>query len=169
MAAATFALVALLVLTVTRAPAQDVAGGLKNLPRMALEIVLAPDLVDLEDDLEQRVERGLREQPPAPLLDSGSTSKLRLVVTVRPVGATELRGFWLPFSGTYAVGAVRLEVVRVVTLPGAPAPSTSVPAIVWHAERHIAQPWRLVETVVGGAVDELIAAFLEDYRRARGR
>lgn len=169
MAAASLALVTLLVLTATGAPAQDASSsGLKNLPRVALEVVLAPDLVDLEDDLEQQVERVLREQSPAPILDPSSPPKLRLVVTVRPVGATELRGFWLPFSGTYAVGTVRLEVVRVVTLPG-PPPSTSVPAIIWHAERHIAQPWRQVETAVGAAVEELLGAFLEDYRRARAR
>jgi hypothetical protein len=167
-AAASLALVTLLVLTATGAPAQAATSGLKNLPRVALEIVLPPDLADLDDDLEQQVERVLREQPPAPILDPGSAPKLRLVVTVRPVGATELRGFWLPFSGTYAVGTVRLEVVRVVTLPG-PAPSSNVPAIVWHAERHIAQPWKQVETAVGGAVEELLAAFLEDYRRARVR
>lgn len=168
MAAASLALITLLVVTATRAPAQDATSGLKNLLRVALEIVLPPDLVDLEDDLEQQVERVLREQPPAPVLDPDSPPKLRLVVTVRPVGATALRGFWLPFSGTYAVGTVRLEIVRVVTLPG-PPPSTSVPAIIWHAERHIAQPWRQVETAVSGAVEELLAVFLEDYRRARAR
>jgi len=169
MAAASLAVVALLVLTAASAQAQDAAGGLRGLPRVALELTLAPDLTGLEDDLEQRVERALREQPPAPALDSTSTPKLRLVVTVRAVGASELRGFWLPFCGTYAVGIVRLEVARVVTLPGAPAPAASVPAIVWHAERLIARPWLHVEMAVGGAVDELIAAFLEDYRRARAR
>ena len=137
---------------------------------MALEVALAPDLVDLEDDLEQRMERALRERAPAPVPDRGSAHKLRLVATVRAQNASELRGFWLPFSGTYAVGTVRLEVERAVTLPGpTPAASTTVPAIVWQAERLIARPWRQVETDIGDAVDELMRAFLEDYRRARER
>lgn len=167
MSAISTVLLALLLLAAAGASAPDAASGLRGLPRVALEVVLAPDLTGLEDDLEQRVERALREQPPAPVLDSNSAPKLRLVVTVRAVSASELRGFWLPLSGTAAVGTVRLEVARPVTLPGAPAPSATVPAIVWHAERLIAHPWRQVETAVGSAVDELMAAFLDDYRQAR--
>jgi hypothetical protein len=162
--------VALLVLAAASAPAQEAAQALRNLPRVALELALTPDLVDLQDDLEQRVDRALREQTPAPTLDPSSIPKLRLVTTVRAVGATELRGFWLPFSGTYAVGTVRLEVERPVLVPGTPpAPPATVPAVVWQAERLIARPWGQVELELGGVVDELIAGFLEDYRRARAR
>jgi hypothetical protein len=134
---------------------------------VAIELALAPDLLGLENDLEQRMERALREHPAAPTLDGTSTDKLRLVATVRAQGASELRGFWLPFSGTYAIGHVRLEVERAVTLT-APTPAPTVPAIVWQAERLIARPWRQVETGIGEAVEELIGAFLEDHRRARG-
>lgn len=134
---------------------------------MAIELALASDLLELEDALEQRIERALREHPSAPAPDAASPHKLRLVATVRALGASELRGFWLPFSGTYAIGHVRLEVERAVTLQ-APAAASTVPAIVWQAERLIARPWRQVETGIGDAVDELVAAFLEDYRRARG-
>src|SRR5688572_25803754 len=121
---------ALLVATSAGAQAPDPAPGLRGLPRVALEIVLAPDLVDLEDEIEQRVERALGEMP-APAVDRNSAQKLRLVVGVRAQNASDLRGFWLPFSGTYAVGHVRLEVVRGLTLPGpTPAAATMVPAIV---------------------------------------
>jgi hypothetical protein len=158
---------ALLVATAASAQTTHPAAGLRALPRVAIELVLTPDLAELEDELEQRMERALGEHPAAPTLDGASPHKLRLVATVRALGATELRGFWLPFSGTYAIGDVRLEVERPVTLP-APTPSPPVPAIVWQAERLIARPWRQVGAGVGGAVDELIAAFLEDSRRARG-
>jgi hypothetical protein len=134
---------------------------------VAIELALAPELADLEDELEQRMERALREHTAAPALDGGSPHKLRLVAMVRAQGASELRGFWLPFSGMYAIGYVRLEVERPVTLP-APAPSTAVPAITWQAERPIARPWRHAEAAIGEAVEELIATFLADYRRARG-
>lgn len=160
-------LAALLVATAAGAQATHPAAGLRALPRVAIELALTPDLAELEEDLEQRMERALREHPAAPTLDGASPHKLRLVATVRAQGASELRGFWLPFSGTYAIGHVRLEVEREVTLPG-PTPSPAVPAIVWQAERLIARPWRQVATGVGDAVDELLAAFLADYRRARG-
>jgi len=160
-------LAALLIAATAGAEARPPAAGLRALTRVAIEVTLAPEVAELEDDLEQRMERALREHPAAPALDGGSPHKLRLVAMVRPQGATELRGFWLPFSGTYAIGYVRLEVERPVTLP-APAPSTPVPAIAWQAERPIARPWRQAEAAIGEAVDELIATFLEDYRRARG-
>jgi hypothetical protein len=134
---------------------------------VVIELALPPDLLELEDGLEQRMERALREHPAAPGVDAASPHKLRLVVAVQARGASELRGFWLPFSGTYAIGPVRLEVERVVALPG-PPPAPTAPAIVWQAERLIAGPWGQVVTRVGNAADELVAEFLEDYRRARG-
>jgi hypothetical protein len=165
----TAVVLALLVVSSTSAVAQDSARGLRGLSRVALELSLAADLVDLESDLEQRVEDALREHPSAPALRRDSADKLRLVVTVQPRDASDLRGFWLPFSGTYAIGAVRLEVERVLTLPGStPIPAT-VPAIVWQAERSIARPWSKAAAEIEDAVDTLVGAFLEDYRRARAR
>jgi hypothetical protein len=132
----------LLVVSSTSALAQDSARGLRGLSRVALELSLAADVADLENDLEQRVEDALREHPSAPALRRDSPDKLRLVVTVQPRDASDLRGFWLPFSGTYAIGSVRLEVERALILPGSTGPTpATVPAIVWQAERSIARPW----------------------------
>lgn len=161
--------VALLVAAFAGAEAQDVGRGLRGLSRVSLEIALSPDLVGMEGEVQQRVERALREQPAAPALDRDSAQTLRLVAMVRAESASELRGFWLPFSGTYAIGFVRLEVTRALTLPGpTPATSTTVPAIVWHQDRLIARSWRQAGAEVVGAVEELTRAFLEEYRRAHG-
>ena len=99
---------------------------------------------------------------------AGSPSRLRLAVSVRAHSASVLRGFWLPFSGQYAIGSVRLMVERMVNLPGGGSPATgSLPAVVWQAERSIAGPWGSADAQVLAAVDELLATLLEDYRRAR--
>jgi hypothetical protein len=132
-----------------------------------IEVTIAEDVVDLKDDVELRAERMLREQPPAPALMREATDKLRLVVAVEARNATDLRGFWLPFSGTYAIGHVRLEVERVLTLPGSTPSPTVVPAVVWQADRVIAGPWRHAAAEIEHAVEKLLGAFLEDYRRAR--
>jgi hypothetical protein len=151
------------------ASAQDTARGLRGLARVALDVSLAPDVVDLRDEVEQRMEQSLREQQPAPLLVRDGADKLRLVVTVQARSASELRGFWLPLSGTYAIGYVRLEVERGVALPGPTPTAAVVPAVVWQADRLVSSPWRQAETEIVGAVERLLAVFLEDYRRTRGR
>jgi hypothetical protein len=167
--AAGLVLLGILVVASTSAHAQDSARGLRGLSRVVLEISLSPDVVDLRDDVEQRAEQALREQAPAPALVRDGADKLRLVVTVQAKNATELRGFWLPLSGTYAIGYVRIEIERAVTLPG-PAPSVAtVPAVVWQADQLIACPWRQADGKIYDAVEKLVGAFLEDYRRTRGR
>lgn len=149
--------------------AQDSARGLRGLTRVALEISLSPDVVDLRDEVEQRVEQALREQAPAPALVRDGADKLRLVVTVQAKNASELRGFWLPLSGVYAIGYVRLEIERTVTLPGPAPAAAAVPAVVWQADQLIASPWRQADGKIYDAVERLTGAFLEDYRRTRGR
>jgi hypothetical protein len=142
--------------------------GLRGLARVALEIDMSPDLEGLEDEVRLRVETTLGERQPAPVLDAGSPGRLRLAVLVRAHGASALRGFWLPFSGQYAIGSVRLIVERMVNLPGGPSPATgSLPAVVWQAEQSIAGPWASATAQVLAATDDLVAIFLEDYRRAR--
>ena len=167
--AASAVLLGILVVASTRADAQEAARGLRGLTRVVLEISLSPDLVDSRDDVEQRLEQALREQAPAPAPVRDGTDKLRLVVRVQAKDASELRGFWLPLSGTYAIGYVRLSVERAVTLPGPTASGLTVPAVVWEADQLIAAPWREVDGKVHDAVDKLAGLFLEDYRRTRGR
>lgn len=153
----------------TRAGAQDSARGLRGLTRVALDLSLTPDVVDLRDELEQRMEQTLREHSPAPAAVRDGADKLRLVVAVQAKSATELRGFWLPFSGFYAIGYVRLEVERPLPLPGSPPATAPVPVIVWQADRLVSTSWRRAAEEIDAAVARLLAVFLEDYRRARGR
>ncbi|MGH7312533.1 MAG: hypothetical protein ACREJV_05125 [Candidatus Rokuibacteriota bacterium] len=141
--------------------------GLRGLTRVALEIAMSPDLEALEDEVRRRVEAALGERPPLLQLDAGSSSRLRLAAPVHPHSASALRGFWLPFSGQYAIGTVQLAVERRVSLPGGTAPAGPLPARVWQAERSIAGPWGSVGAQVSAAVDDLLATFLADYRRAR--
>ena len=166
---ASLIVLALLIVTPTCVWAQDSARGLRGLARVALDVSLAPDVVDLRDEIEQGMEQALREQSPAPVLVREGTDKLRLVVTVQAKNAGELRGFWLPFSGIYAIGYVRLEVERTLALPGPTQSAAPVPAIVWQADRLVSAPWRRAEPEIRDAVEKLLAVFLEDYRRARGR
>ena len=162
-------LVALVVVTSTEAHAQDAARGLRGLSRVVLDLSVSPDVVDLRDDVEQRLEQALREQAPAPGVAREGADKLRLVVMVQAKNASELRGFWLPLSGTYAIGYVRLEVERALALPGPALSSATVAAVVWQADQVIAVPWRQADGKIYDAVDKLTGIFLEDYRRARGR
>ncbi|MGH7321452.1 MAG: hypothetical protein ACRELA_17750 [Candidatus Rokuibacteriota bacterium] len=137
--------------------------ALQALPRVALEVDLAGPPGLAADEVRRRAEAALREHPPAPALDPASPDRLRLTVAVRAHGASELRGFWLPFSGTYGIGPVRLAVQRRVAVPGLPLP---VAAVVWQSERQAAGPWRKAAREIGTLLDDLVTAFLADYRRA---
>ena len=85
---------------------------------------------------------------------SGVGARIRLTVSVRPVSATTLRGFWLPFSGLYAVGSLRLAVERMVTVPGI---EPAVPAVVWQTERAVAGPWRKADQEIARSLDDMTA------------
>jgi hypothetical protein len=148
------------------AAAQAPAAGLGALHRVAIEVVVSPDHPGVAaDELARRLDAALRTARPGLAVDPGSADVLRLTVAVDRVSATELRGFYLPFSGLYGLGAVRLGVVRAVTVPGVAQP---VRAVVWQAERHVRGPWHRSSTAIPPLVDALLAAFLEDYRRAAG-
>lgn len=100
----------------------------------------------------------LREAAPAITIQDRAVDRLRLTVSVHPMSATTLRGFWLPFSGTYGIGTLRLAVERTVTLPGVPRP---VPAIVWQAERAVGGPWRMTDRLIVGLLDEMVAELVK--------
>ncbi|MGH7333699.1 MAG: hypothetical protein ACREKS_13345 [Candidatus Rokuibacteriota bacterium] len=146
-------------------PAADAPGGLVGLRRVGV-------LVDLEhpidpvsvEDLVARVEEAVRGAEPALAIHEAATDRVRLVVSVGPVSATTLRGFWLPLSGTYGIGSVRLAVERLVTVPGAPRP---LAATVWQSERRVAGPWRTIGGETMQVVDELLAELLEARRQVR--
>jgi hypothetical protein len=106
------------------------------------------------EDLSARLVAALCRGQAAATIRSGVADHLRLTVSVQPVSATTLRGFWLPFSGMYGIGALRLAVERMVTVPGVPRP---VPALVWHAERPVGGPWRTTGQQILRLIDEMAA------------
>jgi hypothetical protein len=139
------------------------ATGLVGMAKVALEIAMARELPGLGiDTVESRLERALAEARPAPSVDGSSGDRLQVAISVAPVNSSELRGFYLPFSGAYGIGSVRLAVIRLVRVTGRQVP---VPAIVWQAERQARGPWHSSGQEVVALLDELIGEFLDDYRR----
>jgi hypothetical protein len=138
--------------------------GLRGVKRVAVEVVFAPDHPQLAPEvMEKRLEDALLASAVAPKPDPRSTDRLRLVVAVRQVTSSDLRGYYLPFSGYYGVGLVRLAVERQMIVPGA-APSTAVPAIVWQVDRQALGPWRRSREEIMALVDDLVATLIEDMQ-----
>jgi hypothetical protein len=145
--------------------------GLKGVKRVGIEVVFTPDHPQLAPEVvEKRLEDALLASPAAPRPDPKSTDRLRLVVAVREVSGNDLRGFYLPMSGTYGIGTVRLAVERQVVVVGErgtaaggsmPAP---IPAVVWQVERPARGPWRRSGAEIMALVDDLVATFVEDLR-----
>jgi len=137
--------------------------ALAGITSIGVEVELDPSQDSLSSgDLAQRIETRVRAAAPALTVDPASPTRLRLTVRVRPHNATALRGFWLPFSGTYGIGPVRLSVERTATVAGVAAP---LPASVWQAERQAAGPWRQSPAEIVKLVDQALSDFLDAYRR----
>jgi hypothetical protein len=136
--------------------------GITGMPKVAVDIAMAQELPGLGiDAVEARVELLLGEDRPAPTLDPNSADRLQLTISVARVSSSELRGFYLPFSGSYGIGTVRLAVQRPVRIAGRQAP---VPAIVWQADRPLRGSWQASGQGVLGLIDEMVGELLEDYR-----
>ena len=159
---------------VLAAPAAEGAWpGLKGLKRVAIEVVFTPDHPQLAPEVvEKRLEDVLLANPNAPRPDAKSADRLRLVVAVREVSGNDLRGFYLPMSGTYGIGSVRLAVERQVIVVGEPtragagpvASGAPIPALVWQVERQARGPWRRSGQEIMALIDDLVATFVEDLR-----
>ena len=140
--------------------------ALKGLQRVAVEVVVDPEHPRISpEDLAGRLDEILAQGGPAPRPDARAPDLLRLTVSVQPVSGNDLRGFYLPFSGTYGLGLVSLAVVRQVAVPGLAQP---VPAVVWQADRVTRAGYARSDTEVAGYLEDLAEAFLTDYRRAAG-
>jgi hypothetical protein len=113
-----------------------------------------PSTATTVEELRSRLVSALCGGDPAGTVRSGVGNRIRLTVSVRPVSATTLRGFWLPFSGVYGVGTLRLAVERLVNVPGV---EHAVPAMVWQAERAVAGPWRNADREIARSLDEMAA------------
>lgn len=159
--------VALALAAATRTDAGERWEGLHGLPRVAIEATVTPNHPDITaEDMRRRLEEALKRGPVAPIVEPTSTDRLHLLVTVRAYSSSDLRGFYLPLSQAYGIGPVRLIVERQAQIAGLGAP---VPAQVWQAERQAKAVWRNSGAEILELVDEVIAAFLADYRRATGR
>jgi hypothetical protein len=145
--AAATALSALIVVVAVPAPAEE------RRVQLGVEIV-HPLPGPATEDMSARLVAALCGGDAAATIRSGVADRLRLTVSVHPVSATTLRGFWLPFSGMYGIGTLRLGLERMVTVPGVPRP---VPALVWHAERPVGGPWRTTERQIATLLDEMAA------------
>ena len=117
------------------------------------------------DELTRHVEAMLADAASRPLIDVANSNRLRLRVSVRPISAATLRGFYLPFSGTYGIESVRLSVARAAAVAGV---TRSIPAVVWEEERLVAAPWRQTPPAVMRAVNEIVSVFLTSYQAAGG-
>ena len=138
--------------------------GLRGVKRVAIEVVFSPDHPQLAPEVvEKRLEDALLASPTAPKPDPRSTDRLRLVVAVRQVTSSDLRGYYLPWSGYYGVGTVRLAVERQMVVPGSP-PAAAVPAIVWQVDRQALGPWRRSRDEIMALIDDLVATLIEDMR-----
>ena len=144
---------AILALAVGVAPAA--AGVLDDVARIAVSVEIEHPVDGLvADALERRLTAFLADLAPPLPRDDASPDRLRLNVSVQPHSSSALRGYYLPFSGTYAIGSVRLSVERTVQLPG--RASRTVPAIVWQRERAVATRRAEADAAVEGAVAELL-------------
>ena len=145
---------------VGRATAEPALAGLTTI---GVDVALHPSQESLSsDELKHRIEARLRAAAPGLTLDPASSTRLRLTVLVRPYNATALRGFWLPFSGTYGIGPVRLSVERTATVASV---STPLLVSVWQAERQAAGPWRESPAEIVKLLDQALSDFLDAYRR----
>jgi len=163
MTASALTLLLALVAGLVRAAAAEPAHALAGLGTIGVDVELDSSQESLSAErLARRIHARLSEGAPALTLGPVSRDRLRLTVAVRPYSATTLRGFWLPFSGTYGIGPVRLSLERLATIVGVPEP---VRASVWHAERQAAGPWRDSPGEILKLVDETLAEFLDAHRR----
>ena len=140
-------------------------GGLTGLERVAVRVEGTADVAaTLSAELQQRIADALRRPPRGVHIDPASPDVLRLTVGIRSLSSATLRGFNLPFSGTYGVGPVRLALQRRVVVGGV----SDVLATVWEDERQAAGPWRGVAAQARRLTDELVDAFLAAYRAKLG-
>jgi hypothetical protein len=141
--------------------------GLQGVQRVAVDVTVSPIHPDLVvDEVRRRIEDGVRRGQPAPLVEPGSAERLHLTVGVRVYSSTELRGFYLPLSQAYGIGPVRLVLERPALVSGLGAPIT---VQVWQAERQAKSVWRNSAAEILDLTDEVVGAFLLDYRRAVGK
>jgi hypothetical protein len=137
--------------------------GLQGVQRVTVDVSVSPNHPDLGvEQVRRRVEDEIRRSQPAPVVETGG-DRLHLMVRVRAYSTSELRGFYLPLSQAYGIGPVRLVLERQAQISGLAAP---IAVQVWQAERQAKRVWRNSAAEIMELTDELVSAFLTDYRRA---
>ena len=149
----------------TTAPSASAAGVLDGLTRLAVTIEVKQAAGVSAHDLKQRVLTALAALAPDLIVAEGGPDRLQLAIAISSYSSSELRGFPLPFSGTYAVGTVRLTLHRGVQIVG--GPPGVVPAGVWERERHIATRSSAAARAVHRAMAELLDDFVAARRASR--
>ena len=140
-------------------------GGASAGAAVAVDVTVSPNNPDFViEEVRRRVETGPAGQPHG--RETGSAERLHLTVGVRAYSSSELRGFYLPLSQAYGIGPVRLVVERPAQVSGLGAP---IAVQVWQAERQAKSVWRNSAAEILELTDEVVAAFLTDYRRAFGK
>jgi hypothetical protein len=151
-------------LALTVALTSSAAGILDGVTRVSVRIDISQPIVGVSaDELERQVVALVAKLQPSLSLDESSADRFKLTIAVRSHSSSELRGFPLPFSGSYAIGTVRLSLHRDVELVG--GPRRVVSASVWERERQIATRASYARGAVNRAVEEL----LDDLRDMRER
>jgi hypothetical protein len=151
-------------LALTIALTSSAAGVLDGVTRVAVSIDLRQPIDGVSaDELERRVATFIAKLEPSLSLDESSGDRLKMTITVRSYSSSELRGFPLPFSGTYAIGTARLTLYRDVKIVG--GPPRIISASVWERERQIATRASYAREAVDRAVEDL----LNDLRDVQGR
>src|SRR5688572_17984454 len=146
----------------TTALSGSAASVLDGLTRLTVAIEVKQPVGGVSaDDLRQRVLTSLAVREPDLMVAETSADRLQLTIAVSSYSSSELRGFPLPFSGTYAVGTLRLTLHRAVQIVGHPPGVVS--ASVWERERHIATR----RSAAAQAVHRAMAELLDDFGAAR--
>jgi hypothetical protein len=142
------------------------ASVLDNVVRLAVSVDLEHPVDGASaDELGRRLAAFLAELRPPIAVDPASPDRLRLTGAVRPYSSSALRGYALPFSGTYGIGPVRLALERIVHLPGRPSPPLS--AIVWQREQMVATRWPATGPAIIDAVRHLLDVLHKELPLAR--
>ena len=152
------ALLGAVMLALMLAVTASAGGVLDGVRRVAVSVDIQPPMEGISgDELERHVITFVAKPEHALALDQSSADRLQLRITLRSYSSSELRGFPLPFSGSYAIGTARLTLHRAVEIVG--GPPRIVSASVWEGERQIATRDSAARGAVHRAVEELLDEF----------
>ena len=130
---------------------------LRDVTRIAVSVDMQHPIDDVsQDGLQRRVAAALAGRRPGVAVEAAAPDRLHLAIAVRPHSSAALRGFYLPFSGDYGIGTVRLSLERSVRLVAERGPTLT--ATVWEREVQIATRWSAAGAAIDAAVQELLHA-----------